>query len=1332
MRAHRSTLATGILATLIVSTGPAYGQDAQAQLVEQGKYWQARDNTQRAAEVWQKVLSLDANQINALYGMGVIAIKQNNPKQANDYLKRLQALSPQPWQASQLQQEIALSSTENQSLLAQARRYVDAGERDKATMTYRRLFNGLTPQGVIGREYYNNLAFSTADWPEARRGLERLLRETPDDSILALFYAQQLARHEDSRAEGARRLAKLTKQADIAGYAEESWRLALVWMGTPTAQQVPLFEEFLKAHPDDQEIRAQMNKVRQKTVVVPQDTVNSRGLRSLGKGDLASAESAFQERLKSHPGDRDALGGMGVIRQQQNRLVEAEQLLSSAVGKGGSQWKVALNSVRYWLLIERGRDLQAQGLTAQAKEAFTQAMRLDPQNMEGRVSIADAQASEGQFDTAMAGYRQVLKMQANNPSAVRGLANVLSQTGKADEALRLLDSLSPAEQAKFDGMGRFHAIRAMQQASLAEQRGDLAGAQNALREAIRNDPDNVWTIFSLARLYVKLGEPQKGRDAVDGFIRTHRDSVDALYVSALLSVEMTQWQEAQDTMNRIPLNRRTVQMNALADQITLTMNINHATALSKRGQRQEALALLDQLKPIASVRPESIGMLAEAYVDAGDTEQAFGLMQPLVASGRTPSTSQLLQYGGILLRTGDDAQVYAILSSIQSQSLGAQERKRFDDLSYQYRVHQADRLREGGDLMSAYDTLAPALMQRPGDQAAVSALARMYNAAGNNVKALELYKTLVKGNAQDTGLLLNAADAAVLAKDRAYADTLLGQFSRLDNNDPVLLTEAARIYKSLGKTKEATVLLRKAVALESRADQRNLASRPGNMDLSVNPFRNQSREVAGYAAPTLPPPAQTALYRGAAPVPNNLPVPASTTNRGQLQAPAPAYAAAPVAPAYMPPAYVPPAYMPAPVYSAASQPAGNVANASAAQRALFAQQVEPKQVLPVDNSSQAQRALNEILQAQSASITQGVIIRSNASEPGLSQIDDVQTPLEVNMPAGDGRLVGRVTPVSLSSGSMSDDAAVRFGGGDASAAGAGKQRANGVGLAVAYEMPDAGIKADIGTTPIGFKYTNVVGGVSVDQALENDSNTRYGLTLSRRAVTDSLTSFAGTTDRRDNVSWGGVTANGGRVELSHDDMETGVYTYGTLHRLLGKNVLANTRFELGGGAYTYLNNTENEKLTAGVSATVLRYANNQNFYTYGHGGYFSPQSYLSVGVPVTWAKRSDNLTLQVKGSVGVQYFRQDAANYFPTNDRAQGLSGKRYASQTKTGLGYSLEGAGEYRFAPKLFVGGSVRLNNSNDFREVNVGMYVRYTFENMVGKLMTLPLSPYRSPYSH
>lgn len=93
---------------------------------------------------------------------------------------------------------------------------------------------------------------------------------------------------------------------------------------------MPLFEAFLKAHPDDQEIRDLLNKGKLKASTAdrvpawqPDPLVERQGV---DKGDQAGAEQAFAARLKNKANDPDALGGLGVVRQQQDRLSEAEQL----------------------------------------------------------------------------------------------------------------------------------------------------------------------------------------------------------------------------------------------------------------------------------------------------------------------------------------------------------------------------------------------------------------------------------------------------------------------------------------------------------------------------------------------------------------------------------------------------------------------------------------------------------------------------------------------------------------------------------------------------------------------------------------------------------------------------------------------------------------------------------------------------------------------------------------------------------------------------------------------------------------------------------------------
>lgn len=1295
MPARRNTLVIGLLAAAISANVVHAASSVETQLVEQGQYWQARDNATRAAEVWQKVLQIDPNQVDALYGMGLIGVKQNKPQQAQTYLARLKALSPVPWLAVQLEQDIALAQPQNQALLDEARRLADAGERDKATAVFRQFFAGRSPEGSIGREYYTNLGFNSADWPEARKGFERLIRQNPDDSILALFFAKHLARREDSRVEGIKALERLTQRVDIAGDADQSWRMALVWLGPPNAAQAPLFEDFLKAHPDDQEIRDQLNKGRQQQAGAKgagwqQDPLVARGLKALDKGDTADAEQAFSARLNIKADDADALGGLGVVRQQQNRLAEAEQLLTRATRQnGGTRWKSALDSVQLWSLLQQARDLQDKGQTAKAQDMLAQAERRSPSSVDVRLTRADLQAQAGQLDAAQAGYRQVLATQRNNPQAIRGLVNVLAQSGQADEALRLLDTLSAAEQAKLGDSGRFKALRATQVARLAESRGDVRAAQNALKDAVKADPDSVWTRFDLARLYLKTDEAPKARALIDDLLKTHPNDIDALYTRALLAVEMGRWQDAQATFARIPVDRRTADMNALADEVTMTVQINLATRMALRGQRQEALVLLDRLQPVASGSPERQLTLASAYLDAGDAERGKALAQSAMAQTSTPSVDLMLQYAGLLLAAGDDVQVSSILRNAQGQPMSIQTRKRFDDLVYQYRIRQADLLREGGDLAGAYDTLAPALAQRPGDVQAVSAFARMYTANGDAAKAFELYKPLLQRQPDDPQVLLGAADAAVKAHDHAFADKALGQFLKLERYDPQSLTEAARIYQSMGKTGTATELLRKAVGIEQSEKQRFAAAQAVPGTPSSNPFAASGpRSLAASTDAAIPTPAQIALA-GGEPAGN----PFSDAYPGQN-----------------------------PGQNLAQQPL-------AAGRAPTVRDNPFAAASAREQQSNAQRALNRILEQRSGYVSQGLSIRSNNSESGLGKMTAVEAPLQINIPAGDNRVAVQVTPVSLNSGSVKSEAGARFGTGGTGSA--GSQREQGVGLALAFERPEEGLKADIGTTPMGFKYSTVAGGVSVDRPLNDNPNLRYGLNVSRRPVTDSVTSFAGSTDDRTGRSWGGVTANGGRGQISYDDQTIGGYGYGSWHKLVGNNVKSNTRGEVGGGIYWYLKNEDDTQLTAGLSAMGMSYDNDQSYFTYGHGGYFSPQTFYALGIPVMWSQRTERFSYQIKSSVGVQHFEQDGADYFPDDKALQAASGQRHAGQSKTGIGYNLSAAGEYKLGSSLFMGANLGLDNARDYRQFSGALYLRYMFEDMTGP-MALPVSPYRSPYSN
>ena len=179
--------------------------------------------------------------------------------------------------------------------------------------------------------------------------------------------------------------------------------------------------------------------------------------------------------------------------------------------------------------------------------------------------------------------------------------------------------------------------------------------------------------------------------------------------------------------------------------------------------------------------------------------------------------------------------------------------------------------------------------------------------------------------------------------------------------------------------------------------------------------------------------------------------------------------------------------------------------------------------------------------------------------------------------------------------------------------------------------------------------------------------------------------------------------------------------------------------------YWYLLNDERSILTAGLGLTGIGYENNQGNFSYGSGGYFSPQRFYSLSIPVSWAHRAGRWTYKVRGSVGVQHFKQDSVPYFINDNDMQdrlesyasiaadngGYLSTEFDGASETGIGYNLSSAAEFRIGDHFFLGGHLGVDNAQDYRQLNGGLYLRYMLEDMTGP-MNLPVSPYQSPYSN
>ncbi|MGS0757215.1 cellulose synthase subunit BcsC-related outer membrane protein, partial [Roseateles sp. GG27B] len=263
------------------------------------------------------------------------------------------------------------------------------------------------------------------------------------------------------------------------------------------------------------------------------------------------------------------------------------------------------------------------------------------------------------------------------------------------------------------------------------------------------------------------------------------------------------------------------------------------------------------------------------------------------------------------------------------------------------------------------------------------------------------------------------------------------------------------------------------------------------------------------------------------------------------------------------------------------------------------------------------------------------------------------------------------------------------------------QTAKGIGAAISYSRE--GLTVDAGMTPTGFIYKDITAGVKVNGALKDDGSLTYRVNLSRRPVTDSLLSFAGASDAATGKIWGGIMASGARLDLTQDLNGYGVTGSAAWHRLSGHGVASNGRNELGLGGYATLLSKANSQLSTGMNFSSLTYQKNLGDFSYGQGGYFSPQRYRSLTVPLNWSQRAGAVNFLLQGALGYQQFSQDV-----TGTALTGAS-----SQSSSGIAYKVAASAQFQLAPQWLLDANLESDNSasGSFHQWGAGLNLRYSF---------------------
>lgn len=1222
-----------------------------ALLLQQARYWQRQGQLDQARASVKRALQVTPNDPDALLVEGELQAQQGDLDEARHTAAILSATAPASSQLEQLRSSIDSNSV-NPDALRDARALAASGNISAAIAGYRALFGGRPPP-AFAREYYETLAGIPSGQNEALAGLSRIVSADPDDLEAQLAYARVLTYQESSRSIGIDRLEQLATSS--------------------------------------------------KASVSVADAAGRDWREALGwlPVDKASVPS-WQSWLQHHPGDKTISDRIAAAEAQgapspqaAARTAGFSALSAGRLTDAASQFQASLATAPDDANALGGLGLvrQRQGRDDEARNLLSRAIAADPNHADHWQAalhglsvrqdylVAQRSIDEGHFGLAERQLDLILQAGGNTTGARLMLAEVAERRGddrSAETTFREVLRSSPDETDALLGLARLFArdgraadaqqmldrlggrrsrAAAEVEADLAESRvsssGNLTERTEQLRAASLANPSNPWLKLRLAQALLQAGKDQEARTVIAPLLTGADESSATLRAGALFSAQIHDYATAGRLYSLLPLrDRRSADMQSVERQVELEQEIVAGQSDDLDGNaRLFALARVSDPDGTRGVQ------IAQALLARGDRRGAARSLRIALDSTPVPTPTQHLAYAGSFLGMGDAADAHKQLRAIEVM----QDQSGGNALTAEQA--RARRQLEIGVAVVESDRLNAEGKQADAFDRLAPAIAAAPKATATQLALARLYKS---DNRPKQALTL---DLAVLERDPADADARLAAVEDAISADDIAqaISLAHEGTESLPEDPRSWLALA-AVDRARGAGPAALADLRRARDL-----RRQQIGVddVDAAADDPPSPESGNPFRrddGAGDpgsvngdeTDNDPTDPSATPDRGS------------------------PGNRSDPTLASINQQIANLSN-----------DLAPKLEI-------------------------GVGLRDRSGTGGLDSLVEATTPLVATLPVGAGaaRWILAVTPTVLSSGNLDGTQATlaQFGtlalspalstvSGDTSAAGVA------LDAKYAYEWFDA----DLGSSPLGFRLTNPVGGIEL--APKISPNLTFRVTGEHRAVTDSVLSYAGIRNPGTGEVWGGVTRTRGHAQLELANADTVVYAGAGFDSLGGTHVANNTEAEAGFGGSATVWRRETDQVRVGVDFTYFGYDRNLRYFTLGQGGYFSPQSYYAVVIPVTYKGSAGRWSWSIAGGLGYQNYTEDTSPYYPDDTFLQARlqqSDPResvFPGDTVSGLVGNASGTLDYKVSDALHLGATASYQRAGDYDEGRALLSAQYAF---------------------
>jgi tetratricopeptide (TPR) repeat protein len=456
------------------------------------------------------------------------------------------------------------------------------------------------------------------------------------------------------------------------------------------------------------------------------------------------------------------------------RLAAAALLLVLA-GAGVYGFATYNRDRQYRLLLDEGDAALAEGDTFKAVEAFSGAVALKEDSMAGHLKRGETYRRRRELEAAQRDLRRATELDPLAPRPFELLGDVLSDMQRFDRAAEryeryiALDDRSP---------------RVLYKLALARyRRGDLAGAERALRQAVALDD-------RFAEAYYLLGLCARDRQAP-------RDAAAALERAVDLNPALLQAREELANLYG--------RLGRSADRIT---QLEALRALDANPSREVALGLAYATAGRTESAVNALGHAVERYPAHRYTYVALGRVWLEVAQARGdrvalnkaltalegavathPSSESLTLYGRALLLAGDGEAAERTLTRATEQR--PVEPRAFAALADV--AERRGRARAARDALVAYHALEGEPADARQRAAAAARIASLSTRVGDHAVAAEWLRRAVDASGPDVSLLARLADAQARAGDAAAARSTVERILAREPQNPAALAILRRL-----------------------------------------------------------------------------------------------------------------------------------------------------------------------------------------------------------------------------------------------------------------------------------------------------------------------------------------------------------------------------------------------------------------------------------------------------------------------------------------------------------------------------------------------------------